>query len=218
MILAAGKGERLRPLTDHTPKPLLAVGGRPLIDHHLSALAKAGIRDVVINYAYLGDQIVAHVGSGERYGVRVYYSPEPEDALGTGGGIDNAWPLLGRAPCVVVSADIWTDYPFAALRADPDGLVHLVLVDNPDHHPDGDFTLHGDRVGLAGENTLTYSGIGVFRPELFDECTEVRFELAPLLRRAAAQGLASGEHYRGRWMDIGTPERLARARGLAQAV
>lgn len=215
MILAAGKGERLRPITDHTPKPLLEVGDRPLIEYHVLRLAQAGVHTIVINYAYLGDQIVEFLGNGERYGVHLYYSPEPPGALDTGGGILHARPLLGRDPCIIVNSDIYTDYPFARLPAQPDGLVHLVLVDNPPHNPHGDFTLHDKLVGLPGDHTLTYAGIAVIRMELFDECGEVRFPLAPLLRHAAIQGLATGEHYTGTWIDVGTADRLAAARAAA---
>jgi MurNAc alpha-1-phosphate uridylyltransferase len=212
MILAAGRGERMRPLTDHVPKPLLAAGGRRLIEYHLQALAVAGFREVVINHAHLGEQIEAALGSGERYGVSIHYSPE-EGALETGGGIFHALPLLGAAPFVVVNGDIWCDYPFARLREIDvqRGGAHLVLVPNPPQHSAGDFLL---RDGLVSDEDqgegarLTFSGIGLYHPSLFDGCQAGAFPLAPLLRRAMAAGRVSGERFDGRWFDIGTPERL----------
>lgn len=208
MILAAGRGERMRPLTDTMPKPLLRIGGQTLIERHIHALAQAGIRQLVINHAHLGEQIVQALGNGSAYGVEISYSPEPEAALETGGGIFNALPLLGGEPFLVVNADIWTDYPFGELPEQPDGLAHLVLVDNPAHHPGGDFVLSTGRVLQGGGAPLTFSGIGVYRPELFDGCAAGVFPLAPLLRRAMDDGRVSGAHYRGAWFDIGTPERL----------
>lgn len=209
MILAAGRGERMRPLTDHTPKPLLQAGGRRLIEYHLDALARVGFVDVVINHAHLGAQIEQALGDGSRYGVRIRYSPEGDQALETGGGIFRALPLLGDGPFLVVNGDVWTDYPFAQIPREPAGLAHLVLVDNPPQHPQGDFALMDSLVRNDGPERLTFSGIGVYRPELFADCAPGAFPLAPLLRRAAEAGLVGGEHYRGRWMDIGTPERLA---------
>ncbi len=208
MILAAGRGERMRPLTDTTPKPLLRAGGCTLIEHHIIALATAGIRDLVINHAHLGAQIEAALGDGAHYGVQIRYSAEGE-ALETGGGILRALPLLGTVPFLVVNGDVWTDYPYARLPQAPAGLAHLVLVDNPGHHPDGDFALAGGKVSADGAPKLTFSGIGVYRPELFAGCADGRFALAPLLRRAMADGRVSGEYYAGRWLDVGTPERLA---------
>ena len=209
MILAAGRGERMRPLTDHTPKPLLPVAGRALIDYHLAALARAGLREVVINHAHLGVQIEAALGQGRRHGLRISYSPEPEGALETGGGILRALSKLGPDPFAVINGDIWTDYDYARLPQRLDGLAHLVLVDNPPQHPDGDFHLHPDgRVLETGGVRLTFSGIGVYHPELFSDCEPGRFPLAPLLRRAIAGGRVSGEHFPGRWCDVGTPERL----------
>lgn len=217
MLLAAGRGERLRPLTDTIPKPLLTVGAQTLIERHLMRLAEAGLREVVINTAHLGAQLIERLGDGTDYGVRIQWSPEPPGALDTGGGIAHAWPLLGHGPWVVVSSDVYTDYDFRSLPDRLDGLAHLVLVDNPPHHPDGDFQLYGDRAGLARADAtnLTYSGISVLRPELFSECDATRFPLAPLLRLAAMQGLVTAEHHRGVWLDVGTPERLAAARALA---
>jgi MurNAc alpha-1-phosphate uridylyltransferase len=208
MILAAGRGERMRPLTDAVPKPLLEAGGHSLIEYHLRALAQAGITDIVINHAHLGALIEARLGNGARYGVRIAYSPEGERGLETGGGIFRALPLLGPAPFIVVNADIWTDYPFAHLLRAPDAPAHLVLVPNPAHHPDGDFTLADGCIGNAAASRYTFSGIGVYRPELFAACAPGAFPLAPLLRDAADRGRVSGELYVGAWMDIGTPERL----------
>ncbi|NIW86623.1 MAG: NTP transferase domain-containing protein [Gammaproteobacteria bacterium] len=208
MLLAAGRGERMRPLTDTTPKPLLEAGGKALIVHLIERLVKAGLVEVVINHAYLGDRVEAALGEGYALGARIRYSPEPPDALETGGGIANALPLLGPEPFLVVNADIWTDYPFRRVPRNPQGLAHLVLVDNPPHHSQGDFALREGVVAENGDTRLTFSGIGVYRPELFEGQHARRFPLAPLIRRAAAQGRVSGEHYGGQWMDIGTPARL----------
>ncbi len=208
MILAAGRGERMRPLTDHTPKPLLQVGGKPLIQYHVEALARAGIADLVVNHAHLGEQIVAFLGDGGGWGVSISYSPEPPGALETGGGIFNALPLLGDAPFLVVNGDIWCDYDFSRLSCPPGRLVHLVLVENPEHNPAGDFQLRDGEVVNEGDSRLTFSGIGVYRRELFAGCDPGAFPLAPLLRKAAAGGLVSGEWYRGDWRDVGTPRRL----------
>lgn len=208
MILAAGRGERMRPLSDLAPKPLLPVGGTPLIVHLIESLARSGFRDLVVNYAHLGEQIVARLGDGRQHGVRIVYSPEPEGGLETGGGIFQALPLLATDPFIVVNGDIWTDFPFARLPASPNGLAHLVLVDNPAHHPRGDFCLRSGRVLSDGEPRLTFSGIGVYRKELFQGHTPGRFPFAPLLRAAMARGAVSGEYYGGCWRDVGTPERL----------
>ncbi|QXH35411.1 N-acetylmuramate alpha-1-phosphate uridylyltransferase MurU [Pseudomonas muyukensis] len=210
MILAAGKGERMRPLTLHTPKPLVPAAGKPLIEYHLEALARAGITEVVINHAWLGQQIEDHLGDGQRFGLSIRYSPEGEP-LETGGGIFKALPLLGEAPFLLVNGDIWTDYDFARLQAPLPGLAHLVLVDNPGHHDRGDFRLTDGQVrdGDAAPGTLTYSGISVLDPALFDGCQPGAFKLAPLLRQAMAEGRVSGEHYSGQWVDVGTLERLA---------
>ncbi len=208
MILAAGRGERMRPLTDRTPKPLLTVAGKPLIQYHLERLARAGVREVVINHAWLGGQIEQALGDGRRFGLHIRYSPEPEGALETGGGILRALPLLAGEAFLVINGDVWCDCPLAPLLHPPFGLAHLLLVDNPPHHPAGDFHLAGDRVQAAGEPRLTFSGIGVYRPALFAGCEPGAFPLAPLLRRAMRAGQVSGEHYRGRWLDVGTPARL----------
>ena len=211
MILAAGRGERMRPLTDHTPKPLLPVAGKPLIVHHLEALRAAGIADLVINTGHLGERLPAALGDGRQWGVRIVYSPEPPDALETGGGIFQALSLLGAEPFLVVNSDVWTDYPLTQLPTTPLGLAHLVLVNNPPHHSQGDFFLEDDngRVGESGIRRLTFSGISVLRPELFSGCAAGRFPLGPLLRRAIADGAVTGELHAGAWRDIGTPQRLA---------
>jgi MurNAc alpha-1-phosphate uridylyltransferase len=209
MILAAGRGERMRPLTDRTPKPLLEAGGKPLIVYHIEALRDAGFRELVINHAWLGEQIEQYLGDGSRFGVQILYSPEPEGALETGGGIHHALPLLGDEAFVVVNSDIWTDYPYARLHHPQQALAHLVLVDNPAHHRQGDFSLDNGLVTDAGEATLTFSGIGLYRPELFSSHAPGAFPLAPLLREAMRRGQVTGEHYRGRWSDVGTPQRLA---------
>ena len=215
MILAAGKGERMRPLTLHTPKPLLPVAGQPLIEYHLRALVAAGFQEVVINHAWLGQQIEAHLGDGSRFGLHIRYSPEGEP-LETGGGIFHALPLLGEQPFALINGDVWTDYDLARLRAPLQGLAHLVLVDNPGHHGRGDFRLQGGQVsdGDQASGTLTFSGLSVLHPALFEGCQAGAFKLAPLLRQAMAGGQVSGEHYRGQWVDVGTVERLAEAERL----
>lgn len=210
MILAAGKGERMRPLTLHTPKPLLRAGPCTLIEHHLRGLAAAGFTELVINHAWLGEQIEAYLGDGARFGVRIRYSPEGEP-LETGGGIYKALPLLGDAPFAVVNGDVFAAYDYARLKL-PDGmLAHLLMVDNPAHHPGGDFALVDGRLHdlPAPGRALTYSGIAVLAPALFEGCEPGAFKLAPLLRRAMAQGRVSGEYFAGPWVDVGTPERLA---------
>ncbi len=208
MILAAGRGERMRPLTDGTPKPLLEVGGKPLIQYHVEALREAGFRELVINHAHLGEQIVERLGNGEQFDVQISYSPEPQGALETGGGIKRALPLLGEEPFLVINGDIWTDYTYEQLYREPEGLAHLVLIDNPAHHPGGDFRLNGRCVVAEGEPKLTFSGIGVYRRDLFADSPHGAFPLAPLLRRAMRAGRVSGEYFQGRWLDIGTPQRL----------
>jgi MurNAc alpha-1-phosphate uridylyltransferase len=209
MILAAGRGERMRPLTDYTPKPLLKVAGKALIEHTLGQLVDAGFTEIVINHAHLGGQIEAALGGGERYGARIRYSPEGEQALETAGGIVNALPLLGNEPFLVVNGDIATDFPFATLQKVPVDLAHLVLVDNPLHHPKGDFGLDGQGwVQEDGEDPLTFSGIGIYHPALFDNVPPGVSKLGPLLRRAISKRRVSGQKYDGFWMDIGTPDRL----------
>lgn len=220
MLLAAGRGERMRPLTDTTPKPLLEVGGQALIVHTIAKLQRAGICDLVINHAWLGEQIERALGDGARFEVNIQYSPEPEQALETAGGIRHALALIGEQPFIVCNADIWTDYDFSKLPHEPEGLVHLVLVDNPAHNPQGDFVLDGQRV-LDGHSDsdsdrqkLTFSGIGVYRRELFTSESPGRAALAPLLREAMRDNQVSGEHFRGQWSDVGTVGRLAQLREM----
>jgi N-acetyl-alpha-D-muramate 1-phosphate uridylyltransferase len=210
MILAAGRGERMRPLTDHTPKPLLPVAGKPLIVWHLERLARAGFRDIVINHAYLGDQIEALLDDGAAWGVSIRYSPEPPGALETAGGIASALPLLGDQAFTVVNGDTYCDFDFATLPVPAIGdLAHLVLVPNPDHHPGGDFILTESRVGVGDSSRLTFSGIASYRPELFAGIARgERAALAPLLKKAMTAQRVSGELHRGLWADVGTPERL----------
>jgi len=207
MILAAGRGERMRPLTDTNPKPLLKVGGKCLIEYHIRHLVAAGLTDIVINHAHLGEQIERTLGNGQRYGAQLRYSPE-NTALETGGGIFKALPLLGKAPFLVVNSDIWCNYPFTQLRRFATGLAHLILVSNPEHNPKGDFSLVNQRVVQEGAARKTFSGIGVYHPDLFKGCTPGRFSLVPLLIKAMQAGQVSGEIYQGQWIDIGTPERL----------
>jgi N-acetyl-alpha-D-muramate 1-phosphate uridylyltransferase len=210
MVLAAGRGERMRPLTDAAPKPLLRVGGKRLIEFHLEGLARAGFREVVINTAWLGDMIEAVLGDGARFGLAITYSHERPEALETGGGIFHALPLLGSAPFLLVNGDVWTDIDFAALRREPPAgsLAHLVLVDNPPHHSRGDFLLEQGHVTEGEGRRFTYSGIGIYRPEFFEGCEPGKFPLLPLLRRAIAARRLTGELHAGRWYDIGTVERL----------
>ena len=221
LIFAAGLGERMRPLTDTTPKPLLRVGGKRLIEWHLEKLAAIDIRDVVINVSWLADQFPATLGDGERWGLRIAYSHEGATPLETGGGMWNALPLLGEEPFLLVNGDIWTDFDFARLPREPDGVAHLVMVDRPAHATLGDFALDAEGfVRADGEHRLTYSGLGVYRPRLFDGWREIvrdpaiidgkpKFQLAPILRARMGDGLIRGEHHRGRWTDVGTPQRLA---------
>jgi N-acetyl-alpha-D-muramate 1-phosphate uridylyltransferase len=211
MILAAGRGERMRPLTDETPKPLLEAGGKPLVVWIIEALARAGFTELVMNVSHLGNRIESALGDGRRWGVDIRYSHEAE-ALETAGGIATALPLLGAAPFAVVNGDIHTDFDFAKLKtlATSESPAHLVLVPNPPHHPRGDFVLDGQRVGNDGETRHTFSGIGVYHPSLFaDVPAGTKRQLAAVLRPQIAAHRVSGELFRGRWLDIGTPERLA---------
>ncbi len=208
MILAAGRGERMRPLTDHTPKPLLKVGGKALIVWHLERLAAAGFKEVVINHAHLGQQIEAALGSGSQWGLSIQYSPE-KVALETAGGIANAMPLLSDTPFLVVNGDVFTDIDFGALKLTAPDIAHLVMVDNPPQHVAGDFALHDGRLYAADDEKLTFSGVGIYHPSLFAGIAQGdAAKLAPLLKAAMAQGLVSGSHHQGMWHDIGTPERL----------
>ena len=211
MILAAGRGERMRPLTDHTPKPLLKVGGKSLIVWHLERLAKAGFKEVVINHAHLGEQIEQALGDGSQWGVHIQYSPEIT-ALETAGGIANALPLLGAEPFLVVNGDTFTEVDFGVLThaLQANNHAHLVLVNNPPQHPNGDFAIEAGKLKNTGEKMLTFSGVGVYHPDLF--ASVMRGEpakLAPLLRQAIAENQATAEYYQGVWHDIGTPDRLS---------
>lgn len=223
MILAAGRGERMRPLTLTTPKPLLQVGGKPLIEYHLERLAAVGIGEVVINIAYLSEQIREALGDGQRWSLRIHYSPEPEP-LETAGALLHALPLLGDKPFMLLNGDIWTDFDFAALAnvgLNDDSLGHLVLVDNPAHNAKGDFSLDGDRLILAGDkadelnkepqkSTYTFSGISLLHPRLIRDYPQQRprFPLVEVFHHAIAQRQLQGSHYDGEWWDIGTVERL----------
>jgi MurNAc alpha-1-phosphate uridylyltransferase len=209
MVLAAGRGERMRPLTDTVPKPLLMVRGKPLIVWHLEKLSRLGVKHVVINLAWLGEQIRAALGDGASWRLQIRYSEEREGALETGGGIFQALPWLGAQPILVVNADVFTDLDFASLQIAPDALAQLVLVANPRHHPNGDFALVDGRVQEQGAARWTYSGIGLYRPELFAGCSAGRFPLLPLLRRAIAARRLHGQLFEGAWSDVGSIERLA---------
>ena len=209
MLLAAGRGERLRPITDAVPKPLVEVRGKPLIVHHLEHLRNAGIETVVINLGWLGDQILERIGSGERYGVNVIYSPEGDNILETGGGIHRALPMLGEDPFVVINADIFTEMPVPDVSLGDGDLGHLVLVPKPPFRDRGDFDLVGQRVRNSSTPRLTFSGVAIYRPTFFAGCRPGRFPLAPMLREAADRGALSGSVYDGLWQDVGTPERLA---------
>ena len=222
LIFAAGFGERMRPLTEQTPKPLLPVGGKPLIEWHLEKLAVAGVHYVVINTSHLAEQFPAVLGDGSRWGLRIRYAYEGPTPLETGGGMLNALPLLGPEPFLVVSGDVWCDADFASVPSEPTGLAHLLMVDNPPHHPKGDFALDPSEVLHAeGEARLTFSGIGVFRRDFLRDwsvrvgddagTTEKppRFKLRPLFEAAMGDGAVTGQRHSGRWADVGTPERLA---------
>lgn len=213
LILAAGRGERMRSLTDALPKPLLPVGGAPLIEHQIRRLVAAGCRDIVINTAYLGDLIEAHLGDGARLGARLRYSRETAGALETGGGIRQALPLLDGAPFLVVNADVWSDVDYTQLALPAGMCGHLVLVPNPAHHAAGDFALNAGLLRTPATDptaaTFTFAGIAIYRPSFFADLAPGRFPLAPLLRAAAAAGRLSGELHLGVWIDVGTPARLA---------
>jgi MurNAc alpha-1-phosphate uridylyltransferase len=227
LVFAAGKGERMRPLTDHTPKPLLPVRGKPLVAWHLERLAALGVRDVVVNTSWLADRFAPALGDGAHWGLRLHYSYEGAEPLETGGGMLHALPLLGEAPFLAVNGDVWCDHDFTGLPREPEGLAHLVLVDNPDHNPRGDFAFDDGRVlddvsaAEGGPARLTFAGIGIYRPALLDGWRSIvgdapgaalsppRFKLAPVLRAAMRAGTVTGEHFRGAWTDVGTPERLA---------
>lgn len=208
MILAAGRGERMRPLTDKIPKPLLRAGDHMLIEYHIRALVSAGIDELVINTAHLGSQIEAVLGDGRQWHARISYSRETT-ALETAGGIRQALHLLGSEPFYVINGDVWTDYRFSCADLPPGQLAHLVMVDNPAHHPEGDFVLKHGLLSEDGNERLTFSGIGIYHPEIFSALEPGRMPLAPVLKNAMRCGVVGGEHFRGHWLDIGTPQRLA---------
>lgn len=217
VVLAAGKGERLRPLTDTIPKPLIEVRGKPLIVHHLERLRDAGFTQLHINTSWLAESIQTALGDGSRYGVHIHFSYEGPEPLETGGGLFRMLPALGREPFLVVNGDVFTDFPFETLKhkLKPDFLAHLVMVANPAHHPKGDFHLSpAGHLRPTGEPKLTYSGIGVYKAEFFQDCRAGKFPLLPLLKQAMAAEALSGEQYLGMWNDIGTPAALA---GLGSA-
>ncbi len=218
MILAAGRGQRLQPLTDETPKPLIEVGSHRLIEHHLIALNHAGINDIIINISYLARKIVDVIGDGSRYGVNITYSWEPTEALETGGGIRQALPLLGNEPFLAVSADIWTDFPFDQLPRQLSALAHLILVPNPPHHPKGDFCLIDQQVNMEGNERYNFGGIGIYHPKLFSDHAPGRFPLAPLLEKAIRANQVSGELYNGHWINITTTKELAIARSACHEI
>jgi N-acetyl-alpha-D-muramate 1-phosphate uridylyltransferase len=227
LLLAAGRGERMRPLTDATPKPLLPVGGKRLIEWHLERLAASGVREIVVNIAHLADQFPAALGDGSRYGVHIEYSREGDVPLETGGGMQHALPLLGAEPFLAINADTFTDFDLAKLSGPPRGFAELVLVDNPPQHPQGDFGIDADGKLLpyadspGATRALTFAGIGVYRSKILEgwqtivgdtdgtRATPPRFSLAPLLRAAIARGEITHQHHRGFWTDVGTPQRLA---------
>jgi len=209
MILAAGRGERLRPLTDEIPKSLVEVRGKSLLERHLEHVQSAGIKTVVINLGWLGDKIVERIGSGSRYGLEVIYSQEGEDILETGGGIHKALPRLGADPFLVVNADIYTDMPVPVVLLGDSHLGHLVMVPTPDYRDHGDFDIENGLIRNSDKAPYTFSGVAIYRPAFLDGCEAGRFPLAPLLREAADQGQLSGSLYEGTWADVGTPDRLA---------
>jgi len=208
MILAAGRGERLRPLTDKTPKPLIEVNGQSLISRHLKRLSQAGFRELVINTCHLGDLIQSTLGDGSEWGVQIRYSEEPDKALDTGGGIQQALKWLGNAPFAVINADIFTDFPLARLRAVKCNHAHVIMVPNPAHHPQGDWGIKGGRMKPDTEPLYTFSGISVYHPAFFNDAQAGRFSVVPMLVKAAQQMQVTAELFKGEWNDIGTLERL----------
>jgi MurNAc alpha-1-phosphate uridylyltransferase len=217
MILAAGRGERMQPLTDTSPKPLLKVAGKPLIEYCIENLVAAGFTQLVINLSHLGQQIRDYCGDGSQWGAEISYSDEGETALETAGGIAYALPLLGDQPFLVINADIICDYPLAELRNKHFDLAHLVLIDNPPHHPQGDFSLNHNRLSETGAEKLTFSGIGIYHPDLFKDISFGPLKLRPVLNQAMQDQRISGEKFDGLWMDIGTPERLTEIEAILLA-
>jgi MurNAc alpha-1-phosphate uridylyltransferase len=212
MILAAGRGQRMGALTDHTPKALLKIGQKFLIEYSIDAMIAAGIKDIVINVSYYREKIIAELGDGKKYGVNIYYSEE-EEALETGGGIYQALPLLGEDPFIVLSCDVISDYALQQLPA-LSGLAHIVLVDNPDFNVRGDFNLDRERVNIEPPCRLTYANIGLFHPDLFAACKPGKFRLGDVLKAYASQGLVTGEYFKGFWHNLGTPEQLRELRDM----
>lgn len=221
MILAAGRGERMRPLTDQCPKPLLEAGGKPLIEYHLERLASAGFARVVINLGWEGERIRRHLGDGAGFGLEILYSEEGWPALETGGGIVRALPYFEPGPFLVINGDVWTDCPLTGLGLGPEDLAHLVVVDNPAHRPEGDFFLNSGRLDATHGDPVTFAGIGVYRPKLFrerdDAVRKQAFALAPLLHEAIAAGKVVASFHSGAWCDVGTPERLRELDGCLKA-
>jgi N-acetyl-alpha-D-muramate 1-phosphate uridylyltransferase len=208
MILAAGRGERMRPLTDKKPKPLLEIADKPLIIYQIEALVSAGIENIVINTGHLGEQIHDRLGTGESFGVQIHYSDEGDEPLETAGGITKVLPMLGDAPFIVTNADIYTEFDYRSLPRQLDSDAHLVLVNNPPHNPQGDFAFENGRILGDGLQKLTYSGIGLYHPRFFKNCNHGRYPLAPLLLQSAQANNLSGQLFNGYWSDVGTPERL----------
>lgn len=208
MLLAAGLGERLRPITDKTPKPLIEIAGKPIIVHHLERLKSSGFNHIIINTSHLGEMIKQHLGDGTQFGLRIEYSHEVAP-LETAGGIINALPLLGKKPFLVINADIWCEHKLSFANLSRDKLAHLVLVENPTHNTDGDFSYEFGRIYNHGKSRLTFSGIGLYDPKLFSNLAAEKLALAPILRAAIDEELVSAEYFTGKWFDIGTQERLA---------
>lgn len=217
LIFAAGMGERMLPLTRHTPKPLLQVHGKALIVYHLEALARAGIAEVVINVSHLAVQIKTALGDGSHWGLKLHYSEEEPPALETGGGMQKALAQLGQAPFIALNGDVFVDLDFSSLtrRALDGALAHLLMVHNPEHHPEGDFVLHQGKLRTCGPEKLTFSGIGLYHPQLLSGLAPGRYKLGPILREAMAFGSVTGEHFTGLWEDVGTPERLTALNAMA---
>ncbi len=218
MLLAAGLGERLRPITDKIPKPLVEIAGKPLIEYHLENLKSAGFKEVVVNLSHLGEMIQKHLGDGSQFDLEIEYSQEGVEPLETAGGIIHALPLLGNTPFLVLNADIWCDHSLSFANLSLDKLAHIVLVDNPAHNPNGDFAYEFGKVYNTGENFLTFSGIGIYHPKFFKEFTKGKRALAPILRNAIDQELVSAEYFTGKWFDIGTHGRLAEAENYVSKI
>lgn len=218
MILAAGRGQRLAPITDHIPKPLLKIGPHRLIEYHLIALAAAGFSEVIINVSHLAEMVMVILGNGDRYGIKITYSHEKEQALETGGGIFNALHFFDGKHFLVINGDIWTDYPLQNLRKNYDTLAHVILVNNPSHNLKGDYYFSQNKITEHGSQKLTFAGINVYHPELFKDCQPGKFRLPPLLQTPIIQERVSGEHYQGHWVDVGTEERLKQLETLLQTL